>query len=142
NADPRPGDLVFVSGRWIVDCGHKSYNSEIHPPAVIVPIRTVTYEGNQAALANIWVNGWYNGNPVDIDLFPPQRLSADHVLAVVKPLDTEAAFNVQITTQVFPSHVHIRFTAPHRDATVTDAGEMMWRSGLGYEGSWYLFWTR
>jgi hypothetical protein len=28
----KDGDSVAVFGRWIVDCGHENYSSEIHPP--------------------------------------------------------------------------------------------------------------
>ena len=30
------GDTVGIFGRWVVDCGHDSFQSEIHPPLLIV----------------------------------------------------------------------------------------------------------
>lgn len=41
---PSKGDLLFVSGRWIVDCGHDDYHAEIHPPAVVAFMRTDQFE--------------------------------------------------------------------------------------------------
>ena len=37
-------------------------------------------------------------------------------------------------------HVHLKFTSPYRENTVTDAGEMMFESGRQYWGKWYLYW--
>lgn len=31
----KDGDSVAVFGRWIVDCGHDNYSSEIHPPLMV-----------------------------------------------------------------------------------------------------------
>ena len=33
---PNNGDRVAVFGRWIIDCGHNNWQSEIHPPTVTV----------------------------------------------------------------------------------------------------------
>jgi hypothetical protein len=35
------GDRVVVFGRWIVDCGHSDFHSEIHPPLLLVTARPV-----------------------------------------------------------------------------------------------------
>lgn len=145
NADPKPGDLLFASGRWIIDCGHATYHSEIHPPFVVVPMRTETYKrttadpGRPATIAHIWVNGWYTGDPIEFDIFPPPRPSPDASLVIVKPVDADAALGVNIQW-VAHSHVRIRFTASPRRVHVTDAGEMKWEAGRTYTGTWHLFW--
>src|SRR5262245_37960632 len=36
---PQSGDRVAVFGRWIVDCGHESWQSEIHPPILTAVAR-------------------------------------------------------------------------------------------------------
>jgi hypothetical protein len=36
----QPGDRVVVFGRWIVDCGHDPFGSEIHPPLVLAYARS------------------------------------------------------------------------------------------------------
>jgi uncharacterized protein YodC (DUF2158 family) len=37
----REGDRVAVFGRWIVDCGHDDFHTEIHPPLLFVTARAV-----------------------------------------------------------------------------------------------------
>ncbi len=36
----KPGDRVVIYGRWIVDCGHKDFHTEIHPPLLMANGRT------------------------------------------------------------------------------------------------------
>ncbi|MFC7561559.1 LGFP repeat-containing protein [Paenibacillus farraposensis] len=67
---PLRGDLLFVSGRWIIDCGHSPYNSEIHPPSILAFMRTGTHNGKPATVATVFVLGFYTGDPVEIDIFP------------------------------------------------------------------------
>ena len=39
---PRLGDRVAVFGRWIVDCGHTDFHTEIHPPLVLARAESVS----------------------------------------------------------------------------------------------------
>jgi hypothetical protein len=32
---PVPGDRVWMMGRWVFDCGHPPYHTEIHPPIAV-----------------------------------------------------------------------------------------------------------
>jgi hypothetical protein len=139
--DPIPGDLLFASGRWIIDCGHKPYNSEIHPPAVMASMRTTKVEGWPATQANVWVNGIYTGDPVEFEIFPPPRPSPDAILNIRKPRDS-AAYGLNL--EPFYSalgYVRLRFTAPLRHVEVSSMGEMKMESGRGYHGIWHLYWT-
>ena len=63
---PRVGDLAVAAGRWIVDCGHSPYWTEIHPPSILALMRTTTHNNRQATYAQVWVNGWYSGSPVEL----------------------------------------------------------------------------
>jgi hypothetical protein len=40
------GDRVAVFGRWIVDCGHEDFHTEIHPPLLFVTARTGATQGS------------------------------------------------------------------------------------------------
>ena len=82
-AAPATGDLMFVSGRWIVDCGH-DYKTEIHPPSVVAIMKTNAHQGTIATKANVWVNGFYSGDRVELQIYPPPRPSPDAVLNVSK----------------------------------------------------------
>jgi hypothetical protein len=144
-------DLLFVSGRWIIDCGHSSFHSEIHPPAVLAFMRTEEFQGRPATVANIWINGTYTGDPVEIEIYPPPRPSPRATLVYSKPKDSEAALNVKVEDKAeggiaspypSPTYVRVRFTASPRKVPVTDAGEMKHQPGRGYTGRWYVYWTK
>ncbi len=142
---PEVGDLFFAAGRWIVDCGHDSYNTELHPIFMFSKMKAAQRFGHVATRADVWVNGWYPGDPIEFDIFPPPRPSPDSLLTVDKPVDADAAFDVDLTMTMdppgSPNHAHVTFTAAPREVEVTGAGEMLFQSGRGYEGQWYLFWS-
>jgi len=142
---PQIGDLFFAAGRWIVDCGHTPYRTELHPIFMFAKMKMERFQGHLATRCDIWVNGWYPGDPIEFDIFPPPRPSPDAILTLNKPLDSDAAFNVNVEYNFAPgpatSYVHVKFTASPREVEVTDAGEMIFESGRGYEGQWYLFWS-
>jgi hypothetical protein len=162
---PAVGDLVHMTGRWIIDCGHPSYKSELHPLFSFARMKTVISEtnaftgleddlfgGKPATRVAIWINGWYPGgenNAIEFDAFPPPRPSPNMVLHVVKPVDSAAGryraaedVNVEFAFAPAgaPNHVHLRFTSPRRENPVTRLGEMMFLPGRQYWGIWYLYW--
>lgn len=157
---PVVGDLMFLAGRWIIDCGHDSYKSELHPISMFSKMKTVTtltepftgivdpnpFGGTPdnpvpGTQADIWVTGWYPGDPVAFEIHPPPRPSPDAVLTVNKPVDSQAIVGVNMTWSAVNGIVGLRFNAPLRKNTVTEYGEMVWESGRGYEGQWYVHWS-
>ena len=160
---PYVRDLIFLAGRWVIDCAHDTYKTELHPIFLFSKMKTVTtltdpftklvnpnpFGGTPenpvpGTQADIWVNGWYPGDLVEFDIHPPPRPSADAFLVINKPVDAQAASGVTIEFErqppAGPSRAHIRFTAPSRHNEVTWLGEMKWQGGRGYEGQWYLYW--
>ena len=162
---PAVGDLVHMTGRWIVDCGHSPYKTELHPIFSFARAKTVFTEtntftgleeplfgGKPATRIAIWVNGWYPGgdnNAIEYDIFPPPRPTAHAVLHVVKPVDSasgnySAAEDVTLDYTIGPAgsatKVHLRFTASRRENPVTPEGEMLFEPGRQYWGIWYLYW--
>ena len=141
---PLVGDLFAAAGRWIIDCGHRPRRTELHPVFMYSKMKAEQFQGHLATRADVWVNGWWPGDPIDFDIFPPPRPSPDATLVLNKPVDADAAFNVSLTYSLQPesaNHVHVQFTAPIRQNEVTDAGEMRFQSGRGYEGQWYIYWV-
>jgi len=143
---PQIGDLFFGAGRWIVDCWHNPYPTELHPLFMYAKMKMDRFQGHLATRCDIWVNGWYPGDPIEFDIFPPPRPSPDAILTLNKPLDSEATFNVNVEFNFAPgpavSHVHLKITAKRRECEVEDyTGEMYFQSGRGYEGKWFLFWS-
>lgn len=93
-------------------------------------MRTGTLFGRPATEATIWVNGFYTGDPVAFDIFPPPRPSPDSLLAITKPIDADAEFHVDSAFSVVDdSHVRVSFSASPRQVEVTGAGEMKWEHG-------------
>ncbi len=90
----QPGDRVYVAGRWISDCGchpwtscSSPYRSEIHPPAIMMDIFTEQRLGQPATIGEIiYLDWWYPGQMVDLDIFPPPRPNATDVLSVAVPM--------------------------------------------------------
>ena len=82
--------------------------------------------------------------PIDFDIFPPPRPSPD---ATLVQQAGGCRRRVQRLARLFAAareranHVHVQFTAPIRQVDVTDAGEMIFQSGRGYEGQWYVYWV-
>jgi hypothetical protein len=144
--EPQPGDLLFASGRWIIDCGHPDYGSEIHPPSVLAYMNTKdTTSPSPTTMASIWVNGFYPGDPVDIDIFPPPRPAPNASLVIEKPKDSDAALDVNVkytTDPDFSTYVRVNFSASPRRVQVTDVGEMKWQTGRSYQGNWFVKWDR
>ncbi|WP_430108849.1 LGFP repeat-containing protein [Paenibacillus sp. B1-33] len=139
---PLRGDLLFVSGRWIIDCGHSPYNSEIHPPSILAFMRTGTHYGKPATVATVFVLGFYTGDPVEIDIFPPPRPSPDATIVAEVQMGGEGLLDVTMdNTLVSSSIIRLRFTASPRRVPVTDAGEMKWQNGRGGSVRWYVYWT-
>jgi hypothetical protein len=162
---PTKRDLIFTAGRWVIDCAHDTYKTELHPIFMFSRMRTVTTLTNPftgivdpnpfggtpenpvpATQADIWVNGWYPGDPIEFDVHPPPRPDPDATLVINKPVDAQAASGVTLTftrePPSAPSRAHLRFTAPSRHNEITWLGEMKWQRGRGYEGQWYLYWKK
>ena len=139
---PRKNDLFFTAGRLVIDCGHGIKRSEIHPPFVTAQMRTEQFQGQTATQANIWVNGFYTGRPVSLDIFPPPRPSPNALLNIAKPIDAQASLGVTValSTPDF-TQARVRFSAPLRLVEVTSAGEMKWQAGRAYYGRWHVWWS-
>jgi hypothetical protein len=140
---PHPGDLVFVSGRYIVDCGHDTPNwkTEIHPPSVVAFMRTETYNGRLSTRAQIWVNGFYSGDPVEFDIIPPPRPSPTATLGLVKADYGGTPIDVTVTSTTPGSNrVRARITASQRRVPITAQGEMKWQTGRSYYSRWNVYW--
>jgi len=161
---PAIGDLLHMTGRWIVDCGHSPFKTELHPLFSFARAKTVFTEtnlftgleeplfgGKPATRIAIWVNGWYPGgdnNAIEYDIFPPPRPSPNALLHVVMPMDSgsgnQAAGGVALDYTIGPAgsatKVHLRFAASRRENPVTQEGEMQFQPGRQYWGIWYLYW--
>jgi hypothetical protein len=146
---PAPGDLYFAAGRWIIDCGHDDFASEIHPPFVSARIRTIGGASNPQTQAAIWVNGYYRGDaPVEFLLYPPPRPAPNAYMTISRTRTQDGAVGVTVidasapdfTDPDFSSYVRARFSATQRSADIGWAGLLPFKSGREYEGYWTIGW--
>lgn len=139
--DVVPGDLFFASGRWIIDCGHENFKSEIHPPSVFARTRSVILNsGRPAAVTYVWVNGWYSGEPVEVPLYPPPRPTPVATLSILR--ETGTPIDVNFTDGAGLWMKVLRFDASRREVDVTEPGEMKWETGRDFKGRWTLSWSQ
>jgi hypothetical protein len=47
---PQRGDRVVTFGRWIVDCAHEIWQSEIHPPLLVVAARSTSLQWTHSTI--------------------------------------------------------------------------------------------
>jgi hypothetical protein len=118
----KPGDKLFVAGRWISDAGchpfptcSEPYKSEIHPPTVILNMYTGERQGKPATIGDlIYFDWWYSGETVEVDIYPPPRPQADANLVVEIPLWNSMCLSdagkcgIQVSEEPKSSQNHIR----------------------------------
>lgn len=59
---PMQGERVAVFGRWIVDCGHNNYSTEIHPPLLLAVGRQSGEETLVKVLGRAFLTSQHFGN--------------------------------------------------------------------------------
>ena len=141
---PVVGDTVFVSGRWIIDCGHPTFKAEIHPPGVVARLFTSTLDDGTACTdARIWVNGYFSGGPVSVPIHPPPRPSPTALLNWVKPVDEDAALgDLSVSERLDPvGTLNAIFSAPHRSNPISKHGMMHMLRDRWYTGRWRVYWS-
>lgn len=151
---PLANDVIFQSGRYIVDCGHlDDLQLEIHPPAVMVSMRPETYfPGNRpSTYAGIWVNGYFNGEEVKVDIFPPPRPRPNSTLMVsMTHPNTAQDVNVRLdfAPGPVPTHAILKLssnTIRHNPVdwpgtSASGSGKMSWLAGRAYYGVAHVSW--
>jgi len=139
---PIAGDLIFSSGRWIMDCGHSPFKTEIHPPFLTAAMETAQRaDGTAQTVADIWVNGYFPGDAISFDIWPPPRPTPDAFLTVTRPVDAQAALGLSLSLTTSNTGARVTFTAPHRENDIDLSGKMNWGTLRGYEGEWQVYWS-
>ena len=151
--DPTVGDLVFASGRFVVDCGHggdhlDSFKTEIHPPSVYTAVRSITYNGRPATESDTWVNRFFAGgnaptDAVEFDIYPPPRPSPQATLGASTPGNQTGLVGVTFNPLAYgPVRVHI--TATPGKPEITRYGQMLMRKDdnvFGFDGRLHVYWN-
>jgi hypothetical protein len=74
----REGDRVAAFGRWIVDCGHTDFHTEIHPPLLLVAAR----RDGRATSVSVISRPWLVGQRFTVDDEPIRGHLANEVIKV------------------------------------------------------------
>lgn len=156
--DPTVGDLIFASGRFVVDCGHNQekddrlpprFKTEIHPPSVYVAVKSVTRNGRPSTQADIWVNRFFAGgdgpnDAVEFDIYPPPRPMPQATLGASTPGNQTGAVTVTFRSMGPYGPFRVRVTAKPGKPEITKYGEMKPRTdneAFGFDGRLQVFWN-
>jgi len=99
------GDRVVILGRWIADCGHSDFHTEIHPPLLIATARA---EG-AATVVSVIGRPWLVGQRFETDGEPIRR----HLVNEVVKVETFRSTRVEAHPKILPPFsrpVRIEFT--------------------------------
>lgn len=149
DGEPIDGDLYFVAGRWIIDCGHSDFSSEIHPPFVTTRIRTQGSGDSAQTSALMWVNGYYySGQQVEVTIYPPPRPTPISFLTISVPDPAQAAYDVKVsgvfdpgaTDPDFAAWTTATFSASAKPVSLAYGGRLPFSSGRTYAGTWTIGW--
>jgi hypothetical protein len=125
---PVSGDLVYVHGRQILDCGHKyshGADSEIHPPDSVAVMRSITEGDRRKTEAYIWANGFLIDDTVTHTIYAPPRPSPRAQLILNEhESNYHQSQNVEVSTDPVPGGMKI---------TITSTFDTLF---LGRQGSW------
>ena len=105
-AQPSVGDRVLVQGRWIIDCGHGNYGTELHPMSFLA----WTHHQGSTTVARAYGNTVYDTQTYSQSAFggpgPPLPFPAyfvsDVLAATAGKIDHLSASEVQAATAVAP----------------------------------------
>ncbi len=105
-AYPSVGDRVLVQGRWIIDCGHGNYGTELHPMSFLA----WTQRHGSTTVARAYGNTVYDSQTYSQDAFggsgPPQTFPAyfvsDVLAATQGKIDHLSASEVETATVAAP----------------------------------------
>jgi hypothetical protein len=89
------GDRAVVIGRWIVDCGHPGYHTEIHPPLLFVTGRSMP--GNKGTTSRIIIRPYLVGQE-----FGDGALRQHLFSEVEKALIPGGSLHVEARPQILP----------------------------------------
>jgi Divergent InlB B-repeat domain len=150
---PQPGDRIYAVGRWIVDCGHDDWHTELHPVEALQSWRGVPASartnGNPATETSIIITGAWQGGTLEFDVWPLARPQASaHLKFTTNPNLTgtgELTEGLRIDSEMLvptdgPNHVHVRVTAPAHSRPSSRFGQVTYDPHLRLAKRYLLWW--
>lgn len=144
---PEPGDRIFMSGRWIIDCGHDDWHAELHPFESYVSSHRESRDealGLTEVVSSVVVTGAWPGGVLEFDLWPPARPSPTAVLKWNQELAiaSELALEEEPLPRDNPNHLHIRVssTTPWAPLLTKDYNDVYYNVTRRLVSKYRLWW--
>ena len=139
---PEPGDRIFMTGRWVVDCGHDDWHAELHPIESIVS----AHLQQSAVVASVVVTGDWPGGKLELDVWPPARSSAAATLHWRHNRHTIAerlSVDEQAQPADSPNHLHLTITSnePWQPLVTEDWNEVEPHATRRLAAKYRLWWS-
>jgi hypothetical protein len=139
---PEPGDRVFMTGRWVVDCGHDDWHAELHPIESVV----AAHVQRSAVVASVVITGDWAGGKLELDAWPPTRPSATATFQWRRNRRTVAArLSIDERPQPAdnPNHLHLTIISsePWRPLVTEDWNEVAPHPTRRLAAQYRLWWS-
>lgn len=133
---PEPGDRALVRGHKIIDCGHPNWQTEIHPPELVIssylqvgnyaptlgatwdrPPQTDSWQfltrGAPATVTKVVLTPYWEGPETEFDIFPPARPNTTARMRFAGGPDLQNLSGAEIVSETplpvgNPNHLHVK----------------------------------
>jgi hypothetical protein len=103
---PAPGDRIYMTGRWIVDCGHDDWHTELHPYELVVS----SHLSGSSLQAAVVVTGAWCGGTLQFDIWPLARPNSLARLTWVRTpgIMQQLTVREELLPPDNPNHLHVK----------------------------------
>ncbi len=143
---PQPGNRIFMTGRWIIDCGHDDWHAELHPIESFVSSHLQPRQAApMQAVATVVVTGAWQGGQLDLDIWPPIRLSATARLQKTQDSsDSNVTQGLTVHETLLPAdnpnHLHLTITAPYETLRTDTSNDLYYNTTRRFANKYRLWW--
>jgi hypothetical protein len=143
---PEPGDRISMTGRWVVDCGHDDWHTELHPYESFVSShaqRKSSAIGGTEIVASVVVTAAWQGGTLELDIWPPARPSATARLRYFQ--DQPGAIfgltvNESLSPQGNPNHLHLTVHAPYATLRTGTSNDVFYNLNKRLATKYHIWW--
>jgi hypothetical protein len=148
---PEPGDHILMTGRWIIDCGHDDWHTELHPYELIVSSHTEASNKQEAinkveVAASVVVTGAWAGGTLEFDIWPPARPLPNTILHWEREQDPnvvqELTVEEKLQPENNPNHIHVKVTstAPWSPMPMGNSNDIYYNTTRRLATTYRLWW--
>jgi hypothetical protein len=149
---PRPGDRIHVVGRWMIDCGHDDWHTELHPVELLQSSHALTSRastrGAPATETNVVITGAWQGGDLEFDVWPPARpavgaqlrFTRGAALGAQQFIESLQIISEEALPRDNPNHVHVHVSAPRQPHSIGVLGGVDYNASLRLATQYHLWW--